>query len=365
MKPDIHELAVRAAEFNDRLALLKTEREFSWYPYDSLGNFENLERLLTGGNRRLLDLIGNSTVLDIGCGDGDLALFLEAEGCDVRAIDHPSTNCNGMRGVRALKESLTSNIEIQEMDLDAQFHIDGRYGMAFFLGILYHLKNPFHALEQLALHCRYCILSTRIARIAPEGNVDISALPVAYLLGHREANADPTNFWVFSEAGLRRIIERANWHVFDFVTMGNTVSSDPVSAEGDERAYCLLRSRAAFRTFRPESPKDWGELLYGWHGVEDNAWRWTQKRFASTLTGGGALVRLEFFLHEAVLAATGPLTLRMNGGQERTFNAPGHYVFLARAEGALRFEFELSGALGPSDADRRELGLLVSEIGIE
>ena len=195
--------------------------------------------------------------------------------------------------------------------------------------------------------------------------MDISALPVAYLLGHRETNADPTNFWVFSDAGLRRIIERANWHVMDFVTMGNTVNSDPVTPEGDERAYCLLRSRAIFRTFRPEAPDDWGELLYGWHKVEDNSWRWTMKRFAAKLNGGGTHLRLEFFLHEAVLAATGPLTLTMNGGEARVYDQPGHYVYFVPAGGASQFEFELSGALGPYESDQRELGLLVSEITTE
>ena len=71
---------------------------------------------------------------------------------------------------------------------------------------------------------------------------DISKIPMAYLLGETELNADATNFWIFSEAGLRRIVERANWRVVAFRTIGDTEGSDPVSLDHDERAFCLLES---------------------------------------------------------------------------------------------------------------------------
>ena len=165
MRPGIQLLLDSAEAFVLRLEALKTTRDIAWYPYNSMAALEHLDRLLTGPNRRLMDLIGNSDVLDIGCGDGELGFYLESFGCKVKAIDHPSTNWNQMRGVRELKQALGSNISIEEMNLDRQFQLEGRFGMAFFLGILYHLKNPFHALEELAQHCRYCVLSTRVARI--------------------------------------------------------------------------------------------------------------------------------------------------------------------------------------------------------
>jgi len=153
---------------------------------------------------------------------------------------------------------LSSNIEIREVDLDAQFALPREtYGLAFFLGILYHLKNPYYALEALAKAAKYCLISTRIAKfnrsdealeisnanLLPYPQIDISQLPVGYLLDEAEANNDSTNYWIFSDAGLRRILKRTGWEICDYMTVGNTVNSDPASAAGDERAFCLVKSR--------------------------------------------------------------------------------------------------------------------------
>lgn len=218
--------------------------EGGWYPYDSFMNLYPLRQLLAGEHRYLLDLAGDEPVLDIGCGDGMLAFFLESLGLQVHAVDHPSTNFNGMRGVRALKAALESGVELHEFDLDGRFTLPAAtYGLALFLGTLYHLKNPFYALESIAKQARFCLLSTRVARITPGTEVNYHELPMAYLLGDREANADPTNYWIFSQAGLRRILDRCGWDVLALTTTGETSASDPASQSGDERAFCLLRSR--------------------------------------------------------------------------------------------------------------------------
>ena len=71
----------------------------------------------------------------------------------------------------------------------------------------------------------------------------LQPLPVAYLLDPTECNNDNTNYWIFSEAGLRRILSRTGWDILDFITLGNDRDSDPASPKGDERAFCLVRSR--------------------------------------------------------------------------------------------------------------------------
>jgi len=145
--------------------------------------------------------------------------------------------------VRALKESLGSDIRVHEVDLDSQFRLpDSDYGLVFFFGILYHLKNPYFVLEELAKRADYCLLSTRVARQTPDGGAHIGPYPLAYLVGETELNGDHTNYWIFSEGGLRRILRRTGWLVEAYVTLGNTVSSDPVHAEADERAFCLVKS---------------------------------------------------------------------------------------------------------------------------
>jgi tRNA (mo5U34)-methyltransferase len=89
-------------------------------------------------------------VLDIGAADGALSFFLESLGYRVEAWDHSGTNMNRMQGLRSLAQVLGSQVHIQDVDLDGRFEITRRYGAALFLGTLYHLKNPFYALETLA-----------------------------------------------------------------------------------------------------------------------------------------------------------------------------------------------------------------------
>ncbi len=259
---DISEIKDRAIDFKEQLDAQKTSlapKAFGWYPYGSLNNFYVLDQLLTGKHRRLLDLIGNGATVDIGCADGDLAFFLETLGCRVHVVDNGPTNFNGLQGARLLKEQLQSRVEIHEVDLDAQFQLPQTesYNLAFFLGILYHLKNPYYVLEALAKQARYSLISTRIAKYTSrdakpgarlaklfgDKRLNIAEVPVAYLLDELECNNDSTNFWIFSDAGLRRILKRTGWEVCDFITVGNTANSDPASGEGDERAFCLVKSR--------------------------------------------------------------------------------------------------------------------------
>jgi tRNA (mo5U34)-methyltransferase len=253
--------AIRAAAmiFRDRLEATKRSTALdgrAWYPYGTLDNFTLLDALLTGDNRNLLDLCGAGPAVDIGAADGDTAFFMESLGVPMHVVDYPPTNYNGCQGVRALKTVLGSTVEVLETDLDRQFELPGRrYSFAFFLGILYHLKNPFGALEALAAHAKHAVVSTRIARFnlppasaAGTGGVNsnrigIRTAPVAYLLDPAECNNDHTNYWIFSEAGLRRLFDRTGWDVLEFATFGNTVDSDPARADGDERAFALLRSR--------------------------------------------------------------------------------------------------------------------------
>ena len=217
---------------------------FPWYPYGTLNNLIHLDNLLKGRNRQLANLVGELPMADVGAADGDMAFFMESLGCTVDVIDYGPTNFNTLRGARLLKEARKSNIDIHEINLDAYFEWPrSRYGLVLFMGILYHLKNPFYVLESLAKVSRYAIVSTRIAQYSPDLKTRLTELPVGYLLHASEANNDATNFWIFSDLGLRRIIERTGWKILDFMTAGNTRQSDPASAKGDERAFVLLQSQ--------------------------------------------------------------------------------------------------------------------------
>lgn len=238
--------------------VLRTERNAIapstfWYPYQTMANFTFIDQLLHGNNRQLFDMISPKRAADIGGADGDISFFLEQEGWEMTLIDNPSTNWNGLKGARLFREKTHARVRIMEINLDEQFTVEDRFELVFFLGLLYHLKNPFFVLEQLSRISRYALLSTRIMRwSAPEEKDGTSTdpprqllqqLPVAYLLAPDECNNDCTNYWIFSDAGLRRILARTGWDVEDYMIIGAADDADPFSLENDGRAFCLIKSR--------------------------------------------------------------------------------------------------------------------------
>ncbi len=218
-----------------------------FYPYDILANVVHLDSLLAGEQRDLDRMAGGLPVADIGAADGDLAFCLEAVlGWEMDIIDTAATNHNGLRGAHALRDVLDSRAAIHDIDLDRDFRLPReRYGLVLMLGILYHLRGPLTVLRHLAERSRHCIISTRIARYAGPERTVIADLPVGYLVGPTELNDDPTNYWILSQAGLERLVQRAGWAVEARFNAGDTMDSDPVSAEHDERCFMLLRSLVA------------------------------------------------------------------------------------------------------------------------
>ena len=232
-----------------------------WYPYPTLRNISVLEQLLSGVGLNLLELCRGEygRIADIGAADGDLAFFLEELGFTVDVVDNEYTNFNKLEGARILKKALNSSAAIRSIDLDSRNHLfPERYDAAFFLGVLYHLKNPFSILERLAHVARYCFLSTRIARQTADG-LALSKHPLAYLLGPEECNNDSTNFWIFTDEGLKRLLHRTGWNILAFTTIGDTSGSMPADPNHDERAICILKSDAVFELSAAPNPVPVGE----------------------------------------------------------------------------------------------------------
>jgi hypothetical protein len=262
-----------------------------------------------------------------------------------------------------LKRLLKSGIAIHTVDLDERPNLpSSNYGLTVMLGVLYHLKNPFLVLETLARHSRHIFLSTRIASVTPDRKLAFGAQPMAYLVDEEELNDDNTNFWIFSEPGLKRLVQRSGWSVRHYTTVGaNPDSADPVSKAGDVRAYLLAESRVA-------APAYGFHLERGWHRLEHGGWRWTERRFSVQLTLSAALapatLRFVFRLPERVLAQRPAVTIaaKVNGFrlEPATFSTPGEHEYggsvPSLSAGAVLVEFEVDRALSPADGEQRELG---------
>jgi SAM-dependent methyltransferase len=369
---DLTGLLEPALRFREELAQLRKLPEAAaipWYPYDSLSNLWTLDRVLTGGHRDLVKLAGERPVLDIGCGDGDLAFFLESIGCKVQAIDNPVTNFNAMQGVKFLKSGLKSAVRISIQDLDAQFALDeSDYGLVLLLGVLYHLKNPYYVLETLARHARYCLISTAITGYVPGSYEAVGGLPIAFLPEVYEVNQDSTNYWLFSDEGFRRLLRRCNWEICEYLLAPVDATGLSTGKIAGLRAFCLVRSVFAEIDHR---------ILYGqgWHAVEADGWRWTERRFAVRVELAARVSLSHFRLRIFVPEAVGKIGLRaiVNGigtGQV-SYSTPGAHAFECKIPDVLspakdlRIDFELDSAIPPSAEDPRERGIIVTSCECE
>jgi len=361
---DITELSRQAQRFDERLNAIKASlksRGIAWYPYRTLAVFSNLETLLTGPRRRLIDIAAGDPILDLGCCDGDMSFFLESLGCEVLAVDNPHTTHNRMRGFMELHAALNSSVRFEAVDLDSQFWLpDDVFGLAIFVGVLYHLKNPYYALEALAKRARYCLLSTRIARQTPKGN-PMKEESLAYLLAPGESNNDDTNYWIFSETALRALLDRTGWKICDFATRGAGRGSEPARLDRDERAFCLLESR--------HCPRYSVKLMEGWYPLEQNSFRWTERRFSIQINRSH-LMKFSTLLFNFRLSTSGPVTLAatVNGVSMRpaAFATEGEQTYeiklpLEAADAStVKIDFAVDKCLPARAFDERELALLVA-----
>jgi tRNA (mo5U34)-methyltransferase len=243
MKQNYDKVKNSCAKFSEQIRKIKSELDvdFPWYPYDTFSNIWHLEPIVTEEADTLF--IPGKKYADIGAGDGDLSFYFESLGNECDIYENATTNMNGLRGAYRMKKVLTSAVNIIQCDLDSQFDVQFRYDLIFFLGILYHLKNPFFVLEKLSKVSSYMFVSTRIARHFQANGQDVSAFPATYLLAPDELNNDATNFWIFTDAGLKRILDRTGWEMISYRTVGDTVHSNPSDMNCDERAFAFLRSR--------------------------------------------------------------------------------------------------------------------------
>lgn len=170
----------------------------------SQDNLEQLKRL------KLPESLAGKTVLDIGCSDGFFSFECEKRGAaKVVAVDNfSSVYIDSANGFQVAHEILNSKVQFVEGDF---FQLDlpslGQFDLVLFLGVMYHLKNPFYALEKLADVCagqivvetevvpkrtgwKWQLLNPIVSRVLPESYM-------IFLEGD-EINRDPTNWWVQS-----------------------------------------------------------------------------------------------------------------------------------------------------------------------
>jgi hypothetical protein len=123
------------------------------------------------------------------------------------------------------------------------------------------------------------------------------------------------------------------------------------------------------------------QLISGFYGIEQNAWRWTGRRFSLVLrppfgaAQKGAFLQLRLTLPPVVIEKlkTISLSVTIDGSTlpPETYTQPGDYTFSRDvapgllAGDSVRVDFRLDKSMPPSGADLRELGVVVLSAGLE
>jgi hypothetical protein len=123
------------------------------------------------------------------------------------------------------------------------------------------------------------------------------------------------------------------------------------------------------------------QLLSGFYGVEQNAWRWTTGRFSVALRPPrnaavkGAALQLKFAIPDVAIPRMKGVSLSayVNGTAlpPETYTQAGQFEYVRDVPANLltgettRVDFSVDKTMPPTPSDKRELGVVVSLIGLQ
>jgi hypothetical protein len=155
-------------------------------------------------------------------------------------------------------------------------------------------------------------------------------------------------------------------------------------------AGCKRRNRSSGQTVLLAStiyagdPNVAARFAKGFYDVEENAWRWTGKEFSVDLSAPlhsdqrGAQLVLKLAVPDPVIQKLGSIqlsaTIQGYKLEPQIYTKPGQYTYTRdvpaeklqdkQQSDVVRIDFAVDHTLPPSDADHRELGIIVSEVGL-
>jgi tRNA (mo5U34)-methyltransferase len=137
--------------------------------------------------------VAGKSVIDIGCWDGAYSFEAKRRGASrVLATDHFTWNdgWGDRRAFELAREHLAPDVEMLEIDpmrIDAETL--GRFDIVLFLGVFYHLRHPFVALERAAQLATETIV---VETILDAPDID---RPAMIFYPGAELGGDRTNWW--------------------------------------------------------------------------------------------------------------------------------------------------------------------------
>ena len=167
------------------------------------------------------DLSG-ARVLDIGARDGFFSLICEQRGAQrVVAVDHQDVNKTGFPILQEIFDSRVEYVTENVYDLSMEKH--GKFDLVLCLGLLYHLRDPLHALSAIRQVCDSILYVESFVSDQELAGTSPSALgvPVMRFYPRDELDGDPTNWWGPNSLCLKDMVEATNFSVLWQRTTGN------------------------------------------------------------------------------------------------------------------------------------------------
>jgi tRNA (mo5U34)-methyltransferase len=137
--------------------------------------------------------VAGKSVIDIGCWDGAYSFEAKRRGASrVLATDHFTWNdgWGDRRAFELAREHLAPDVEMLEIDpMRIDVETLGRFDIVLFLGVFYHLRHPFVALERAAQLATETIV---VETILDAPDID---RPAMIFYPGAELGGDRTNWW--------------------------------------------------------------------------------------------------------------------------------------------------------------------------
>ncbi len=146
-------------------------------------------------------------------------------------------------------------------------------------------------------------------------------------------------------------------------------------------AGCQPKDHALSADLKMSDRSSASQLIMGFYGVEHDQWRWTAHRFAVVLPPpsgserSGARLRLQLYIPDSQIKKLGPMTLTADVGDvslgSETFTDAGAVLYSRDVPAGLLVTellpvvFTFNKAAAASNADRRELAAVVTEVSLE
>lgn len=150
-------------------------------------------------------------VLDIGCRDGFFSFEMERRGAEVVPIDYSEP---AKTGFPIAAEALGSALQYRMRNV---YKIDpaseGMFDIVLFLGLLYHLRNPMLALDQVRSVMKPGGLLFLSTHLATDARISGEGIPVWQFLPRDSFQSDASNKWIPNLAGLRATLAETRFNV--------------------------------------------------------------------------------------------------------------------------------------------------------